>query len=129
SEVRVPPPFNIPETEEYGFFLPYYSTPFGPAVPRPAGSQFTTVVVKPRNVPAATFGTPLLRAVNRVDPNLPLYFVDTPAALIDGFIGQNRIIAAMFSVFGIVATLLASVGLYGVMSFSVNQRTQEFGIR
>jgi ABC-type antimicrobial peptide transport system permease subunit len=129
TEVRVPPPFQIPDTQDYGFFLPYYASAFGPASPKIAASQFTTVVVRPRGVAAATFGTPLLRAVNRVDPNLPLYFVDVPAVLIDGFLGQNRILAAMFSVFGIVATLLASVGLYGVMSFSVNQRTQEFGIR
>ena len=129
GDSRVPPPFSIPDTEEYGFFLPYYSVPFGPAVPRAAAAQFTTVVVRPRGAAAATFGNQLRRAVTRVDPNLPLYFVDTPAVLIDGFLGQNRIIAGMFSVFGIVATILASVGLYGVMSFSVNQRTQEFGIR
>jgi ABC-type antimicrobial peptide transport system permease subunit len=67
--------------------------------------------------------------VNQVDPNLPLYFVSTPKVALDGFLAQNRIVAVMFSVFGAVAVVLASVGLYGVTSFSVNQRTQEFGVR
>src|SRR5204863_8813707 len=71
----------------------------------------------------------LRRRVNKADPNLPLYFVGTPKAQLDGFVAQNRIIATMFSIFGVVAMVLASVGMYGVMSFSVNQRRQEFGVR
>ena len=64
-----------------------------------------------------------------MDPNLPLYFVGTPKTQLEGFVAQNRIIATMFSIFGVVAMVLASVGMYGVMSFSVNQRRQEFGVR
>ena len=85
--------------------------------------------MKPRGVAATTFANNLRRVTQRVDSNLPLYFVGTPAENIDSFLGQNRIIAGMFTVFGLVAMILAAVGLYGVMSFSVNQRTSEFGIR
>src|SRR5262249_15634430 len=65
----------------------------------------------------------------KVDPNLPLYFVDTPKRQIDGFVSQNRIIAVMFNIFGLVAMLMAGVGIYGVMAFSVSQRTQGLGVR
>nr|MBA2744479.1 FtsX-like permease family protein [Chthoniobacterales bacterium] len=65
----------------------------------------------------------------QVDANLPIYFGGTPARLHDEILGINRITASLFTIFGIAAVVLAAVGLYGVMSFSVNQRTQEFGIR
>jgi putative ABC transport system permease protein len=129
SDVRMLGPFNNPNAEAYGFYVPLYSTPFGPARPA-AGPQFATILVKPRQGGNASgFATDLRRAVNRVDPNLPLYFIGTPAENLDTFLATNRVIATMFSVFGLVAMLLAAVGLYGVMSFSVNQRTQEFGVR
>ena len=58
-----------------------------------------------------------------------MYFIGTPKRQVEGFVAQNRMIATMFSIFGVVAIVLASVGMYGVMSFSVNQRRQEFGVR
>src|SRR6202011_1000217 len=59
----------------------------------------------------------------------PTYFGGTPARLHDEILGGNRIFATLFTIFGVAAFILSAVGLYGVMSFSVNQRTQEFGIR
>jgi predicted permease len=127
STVRMLGPFNNPGVDESGFYLPFFSSPFGPAAP--VASQFATVVVKPRGGSAEALGQALRADVAAIDPNLPLYFVGTPKAQQDGFVAQNRIIATMFTMFGAVATLLAAVGIYGVMSFSVNQRRQEFGVR
>jgi len=130
SDVRMLGPFNNPNTDDTGFYVPFYASLFGPIPTEPAVNQFTTVVVRPRGGQSADgLATVLRRAVNKVDGNLPLYFVETPAASQDSFISQNRIIAGMVGAFGAVAVVLASVGLYGVMSFSVNQRSQEFGVR
>ena len=130
ATVRMFGPFNNPNAEEFGFYVPFHSPVLGPVQPDPASPQFATVVVRPRGHSSAeSVATALQRVVNRVNPNQPLYFVGTARENQDSFVAQNRIIAAMFSIFGGVAVVLAAVGLYGVMSFSVNQRTQEFGIR
>ncbi len=130
STVRMRGPFQNGNADDSGFYVPYYATPFGPAAPAPVVPQFGTVVVKPRpGLKAEDMPNVLRREVRRVDPNLPIYFVGTPQSQVDGFSGQNRIIATMFSIFGVVAVVLAAVGIYGVMSFAVNRRTQEFGLR
>jgi len=130
TTIRMQPPFNIPNVDDSGFYVPFYSNPTGPAQPEPFASQFATAIVKARGGQRAdTLATALRRQVNRVDPNLPLYYVDTPKKNLDGFVAPNRIVATMFSIFGMVAVVLASVGIYGVMSFAVSQRTQEFGVR
>jgi predicted permease len=129
TDVRMLGPFNN-QNDNAGAYAPFHASLFGPAAPGPLGPQFATIVAKPRG---GQRGESLARAISdvvkRIDPNLPPYFVETPKTSFDGFLGQNRIVATMFTVFGAVAVLLASVGLYGVQSFAVNQRTQEFGIR
>ena len=129
ADVRMAGPFDT-KSDGTGYYVPYFAAPFGPLAPTPQVQQFSTVIVRPHGGqrPEALVQT-IQNVVNKVDPNLPLYFVSTPKVALDGFLAQNRIMAVMFAVFGAIAVMLASVGLYGVMSFSVNQRTQEFGIR
>jgi predicted permease len=129
TDVRMAGPFNT-KSDGTGFYVPFFATAFGPAADTPQAQQFGTALIKPRGGQRPEALAQAIQAVvNQVDPNLPLYFVGTPKVSIDGFLAQNRIVAVMFAVFGAVAVLLASVGLYGVMSFSVNQRRQEFGVR
>src|SRR5213080_2461422 len=110
------------QTDNAGFYMPLLGA-------EPA-AQFCTIVVRPRSGQRAEMLGPVLsKAVTQLDPDLPIYFPGTAARLHDETLGGNRIIANLFVIFGAVAFLLSAVGLYGVMSFSVNQRTQEFGIR
>ena len=129
--VRMLGVYNSPLVDDSGFYIPFYGTVEGPVLPAPAPAAFATVVVRPRgpNVRPEVMTAALRRAVESVDRDLPLYYVGTPAQHYDSALAQNRVIAGMFSSFGLAAVLMASVGLYGVMSFSVNQRRQEFGVR
>jgi predicted permease len=114
-------PFNQ-QTDNSGFYVPILGVPPAP--------QFVTVVVRPHpGQRADTLATPLAKAVAELDSNLPIYFGGTPAHLHDEILGGSRIFATLFTIFGVAAFFLSAVGLYGVMSFSVSQRTQEFGIR
>jgi predicted permease len=68
-------------------------------------------------------------AVRRLDANLPVYKLRTVDELMDQSLLTERLIAILSTVFGLLATVLAIVGLYGVMAYTVNRRTREIGIR
>jgi len=69
------------------------------------------------------------RTVASLDPNLPVYHVTTLEDTIDASLLNERLVASLSAMFGGLATLLAMIGLYGVMAYTVAQRTREIGIR
>ncbi len=72
---------------------------------------------------------PVQAAVNAIDPDQPIYFQRTLAAAIRQNGWFYGVFGTLFMVFGAAALFLATVGVYGVMSFSVSRRTQEVGVR
>jgi putative ABC transport system permease protein len=67
--------------------------------------------------------------VQRIDREMPLFAIQTLADQMNGLLSRERLVATLSTLFGVVALLLASVGLYGLMAFSVVQRTGEMGLR
>jgi len=87
-----------------------------------------TVYVRTSIAPEQFFSV-VRSKVRGLDPNLPLYGMRTMDNQISNSLLTERLIASLSAVFGFLATMLAVVGLYGVMAYTVARRTREIGIR
>ncbi len=112
-------PRGSPSSVPDGFYLPFTQS----------DPSFMNVLARPVSGAPLALAPTLREAIRGLDADLPLYDVKTVATQIYESSWFYQVFGSVFIVFGAAALFMASVGLYGVLSFSVSRRTQEMGIR
>jgi putative ABC transport system permease protein len=111
--------YGLQQTSPYIMYVPVEQEPFG---------AMTIVLRTSIGDPTAVMPT-VRQIVRSMDPLLPVARVQTMEQVVAQSVSQPRLVSALTSLFGLLAGLLAAVGVYGVMAYNVRRERREFGIR
>jgi predicted permease len=118
GEVRDIKVHDLKESATLMLYVPMFQAPEGGA----------TFEVRTEMNPAYAQSA-VLSAVQAIDRHLPVYSVKSLGEQLDDSLVEERLVASLSEIFGLLALLLTCVGLYGLMAYTVNRRTGEIGIR
>ena len=118
----------VRDVKQYGLDSQTTSQVYQPYRQHAYFSAFT-LVVKTRSVDTAAIVPDLRATVRGLDPGVPLARIRTLESIVSDSIGSARFATVLIGIFGGAALLLAAIGLYGVLAYTVGQRSQEFAIR
>ena len=110
--------YGVDQDSRIEMYLPYTQSPI----------PSFTILAKTSGDPSR-LASAVAQAVASVDADVPLYAVQTLESITSDRVAERRLAAILITIFGGLALLLAAVGIYGVMSFAVTQRSHEMGIR
>ena len=118
GEVRDIKVHDLRESSTLMLYVPMFQAPEG-------GAAFEVRTA----IDPASVQTAILAAAKAIDSRLPIYSVKSLSDQFDDSLVEERLVASLSGLFGLLALLLTCVGLYGLMAYTVNRRTGEIGIR